>query len=277
MKTRAITGFFFVIAMLGSVLLGGEVFSVFYWLLATACLFEFYGMFEQTVTSEPEKSGRPDKRWAMLLGFVAYGLLLAVDRNLLPVEARAILVLLLPALMIIRLYKQAAKPFESIATTMLGILYVLVPFYCFYRLAFIGGDYDYVYPLAFLLLLWTNDTGAYLIGRAFGRHKLFPRISPGKTWQGFVGGLISAILVGVIVYRYVGDGLPAWQWITLGVIVSVGGTFGDLVESMLKRSLQVKDSGNLLPGHGGLLDRFDGLLIAAPAALLFFSITHSFS
>lgn len=277
MKTRAITGFFFVLAMLGSVLLGVEVFSVFYWLLATACLYEFYSMFEQQANSETASSARPDKRWGLLLGFLALGLLVGVDLGFLPVAVRASLIVLLPLLMVLRLYNPAEKPFESIATTVLGLLYVLIPFYCFYRLAFIGGEYNALLPLGFLLLLWTNDTGAYLIGRAFGRHKLFLRISPGKTWQGFVGGLISSILVGFILHRYTGGVLPAWQWISLGVIVSIGGTYGDLVESMLKRSLQVKDSGNLLPGHGGLLDRFDGLLIAAPTALLFFTILQAFS
>jgi len=117
-------------------------------------------------------------------------------------------------------------------------------------------------------MLWANDTGAYLSGRSFGKHKLFERISPNKTWEGFIGGILLAVVIALNLEHYFGA-LSKWEWVTMAVIIGVFGTLGDLVESMLKRSLGVKDSGNILPGHGGLLDRFDGLLMAAPLVFFF--------
>lgn len=112
-------------------------------------------------------------------------------------------------------------------------------------------------------MLWTNDTGAYLAGRFFGKHKLFERISPKKTWEGSIGGGILTIGVAFILSVYFTN-LDQTNWIVLAILVAVFGGLGDLVESMLKRSLNIKDSGNLLPGHGGILDRFDGLLLSIP-------------
>lgn len=265
MKTRAITGFFFVVAMVASVLMGAGVFAVFYSALAAACLFEFYGMFAWSDT-------RPDRLQGTVLGFAAFALLLAIDFELLSPDYALIILLLLPVFMVTQLFRKTAKPFEGVATTLLGVFYVILPFYCFYRLGFLSGNFQFQLPLGFLLMLWANDTGAYLIGRAFGKNKLFERISPGKTWEGFAGGLLSALLAGLILFQYTGDVLPRWQWLSLGVLIAVAGTLGDLVESMLKRSLNVKDSGNLLPGHGGLLDRFDGLLVAAPVTYVFLAL-----
>ena len=265
MKTRAITGFFFVIAMLGSLLLGAEVFAIFYLLLASACLFEFYGMFSAAEI-------QPRRTLGLFLGFLSFTLLVLADFGLVPTTSLAFILLLLPILMISQLYRLEAKPFERIAATLLGIFYVILPFYCFYQLGFVSDRYQFQLPLGFFLMLWANDTGAYLIGRAFGRTKLLERISPGKTWEGFVGGLVSAILVGFILHQYTVGILLQWQWITVAVLISTFGTLGDLTESMLKRSLGVKDSGKLLPGHGGLLDRFDGLLIAAPVVYVFLAV-----
>ena len=114
-----------------------------------------------------------------------------------------------------------------------------------------------------MILLWANDTGAYLVGMKFGRNKLFERHSPKKTWEGFIGGIVIGAAAAVIISYYFKD-LPWNQWVSVAILISCFGTLGDLVESMFKRSINVKDSGGILPGHGGLLDRFDGLLIAAP-------------
>ncbi|MNY33104.1 Phosphatidate cytidylyltransferase [compost metagenome] len=124
-----------------------------------------------------------------------------------------------------------------------------------------------------MILLWTSDTGAYLAGRSLGKHKLFERISPKKTWEGFIGGIVLAVLVSLCLAHYF-ETIPQWQWIIVAMIIAVFGTLGDLVESMLKRSLNVKDSGHILPGHGGLLDRFDGLLIAGPLVYLFLFLVN---
>jgi phosphatidate cytidylyltransferase len=125
--------------------------------------------------------------------------------------------------------------------------------------------------LGFLLILWLNDTGAYLIGSWIGKHKLFERISPKKTWEGSMGGAFMALLTSWGMALLV-KGIPLWQWISIGLIIVIFGTLGDLVESMLKRSLGIKDSGTILPGHGGILDRFDALLLAVPFVFVFLAI-----
>ena len=138
-------------------------------------------------------------------------------------------------------------------------------------LAFITGSYNHGIPLGFMLMLWANDTGAYIMGKSFGKHKLFERVSPGKTWEGLAGGILSAVVAAGVIARYF-TVLDTWQWLCVALIISVFGTFGDLVESLFKRSRQIKDSGAILPGHGGLLDRFDGLLLAAPIVFVFLKL-----
>ena len=140
----------------------------------------------------------------------------------------------------------------------------------------VEGDvvYNSLLPLSVFIFLWANDTGAYCFGSLFGKHKLFPRISPAKSWEGSIGGaivvLVAAWILG-IVDRNMGNmsGLTSVQWLGLGLVVVVFGTWGDLVESLFKRTLGIKDSGSILPGHGGMLDRFDSSLMAMPAAVLY--------
>jgi phosphatidate cytidylyltransferase len=131
------------------------------------------------------------------------------------------------------------------------------------------------FPLGFLIMLWANDTGAYLSGNFLGRTKLFERHSPKKTWEGFIGGVLISAVAGYIISIYFKD-LQWSQWVIMAVLISCFGTLGDLVESMFKRSINVKDSGGILPGHGGLLDRFDGLLLSAPIVYAYlYLITNS--
>ena len=133
--------------------------------------------------------------------------------------------------------------------------------------------YNYLLPLSLFIFLWVNDTGAYCCGSLFGKHKLFARVSPGKTWEGSIGGAVFVIIAAAIIGWLVGDmegGYSIPVWIGLGLVVVVFGTLGDLVESLFKRTLGIKDSGNILPGHGGMLDRFDSSLMAIPAAVIYF-------
>ena len=120
--------------------------------------------------------------------------------------------------------------------------------------------------IGLLCIIWASDTFAYLTGKAFGKHKLFERISPKKTIEGFLGGLVGAMIISILIDIY--SVRPMWQWIILAVVLVVTGTIGDLVESSFKRAAKVKDSGTILPGHGGLLDRLDSLLFASPFAYL---------
>ena len=182
-------------------------------------------------------------------------------------------------LLVSELYLKAEHPIHDWAYTMLAQLYIALPLATVNVLAFRqtpDGDiaYYYLLPLSVFIFLWTSDTGAYVSGSLFGRHKLFPRVSPAKTWEGSIGGgiltLIVAILIGVIDQR--GGhlaGLNLAEWAGLGFVVCLFGTWGDLVESLFKRTLGVKDSGSILPGHGGMLDRFDSSLLAIPAAVVY--------
>ncbi|MES2808814.1 MAG: phosphatidate cytidylyltransferase [Bacteroidota bacterium] len=258
MKTRAITGFFFIIVMLGSVLLGAYVFSGFFLLLSLFALWEFYGLVK--------KAGiKPNLPTGILNGvaiFVIFALLNAPAET----DLHKLIVLLpvtLCTVFIQELFKKHQAPFTNIGYTYLGLIFTIVPFTFFHALAYIGGTFNFHYPMAFLLMLWANDTGAYLVGSKLGKTKLFERHSPKKTWEGLIGGIVITALAAYVINLYFAD-LALMQWIWVGVIISCFGTTGDLIESMFKRSIDVKDSGGILPGHGGLLDRFDGLLIAAP-------------
>lgn len=180
-------------------------------------------------------------------------------------------------LLISELYTKSANAVADWAYTMLGQLYIALPLALINILAFPVQDiqyYDMYLPLSVFILLWCNDAGAYCVGSLIGKHKLFPRISPGKTWEGSIGGgVIAIIAAGIIGYLVnnsdAGHLLNVWEWLGLAVIVVVFGTWGDLVESLFKRTLGIKDSGNILPGHGGMMDRFDSSLMAIPAAVIY--------
>lgn len=165
------------------------------------------------------------------------------------------------------------KPFTNIAMTLLGVIYVPVPFSLLIVLALRGGTYHPMQILGCLLLLFASDIGAYFAGRQFGRRKLFLRVSPKKSWEGSIGGAVFATFIAFLLGQFTNEpGLERWHWFCLGAIIVVAGTYGDLVESLFKRSLAIKDSGNAIPGHGGFLDRFDGLLLAAPFLITFLKL-----
>ena len=172
----------------------------------------------------------------------------------------------------IKLYKKfERKPFTNIAYTFLGLFYVAIPFSLLNIAVFDETGYHFEVILGCLLILWASDTGAYFAGTFFGKRKLFERISPKKSWEGFFGGAVLALLFAFGVSKYL-DYLNTVQWMVVAVIIIVAGTFGDLIESLLKRSIEIKDSGTTLPGHGGFLDRFDGLLISAPFIVAYLEI-----
>jgi len=181
------------------------------------------------------------------------------------------------ALFIIELYRKKTAPFQNVAYTLLGFIWIAMPFslFNFYFIPELYNGDSHVTAMALFVFLWVNDTGAYLSGLAFGKHKLFERISPKKTWEGSIGGFVFTIATAYIVSNFwTGYSFPAW--ILFGSITAVAGTFGDLFESLLKRSIGCKDSGNIIPGHGGFLDRFDSFLFAAPVVLVFMIIYHFF-
>lgn len=185
-------------------------------------------------------------------------------------------------LFIAELYTKTPNPINNWAYTMLAQMYIALPFSTINVLAFRAtGDgvvYNYLLPLSVFIFLWTNDTGAYLSGSLFGKHKLFPRVSPGKSWEGSIGGGLLVLAMAAAVGFYETSALHSGaaevalsipQWMGLGLVVVFFGTWGDLVESLFKRTIGIKDSGNILPGHGGMLDRFDSSLMAFPAAVVY--------
>lgn len=183
-------------------------------------------------------------------------------------------------LFVAELYLKNESPILSWAYTMLGQMYIAFPLSLINILAFgngdvsVGGSANMLLPLSVFILLWANDTGAYCTGSLLGRHKLFPRISPAKSWEGSIGGGVLSIIVAALICHYGANGagtkgMDIMVWIGLGVVVVVFGTWGDLVESLFKRTIGVKDSGKILPGHGGMLDRFDSSLLAIPAVVVY--------
>ncbi|MGV3539707.1 MAG: phosphatidate cytidylyltransferase, partial [Rufibacter sp.] len=155
----------------------------------------------------------------------------------------------------------------------LGVFYIALPFTLLHVLAFLPGQYSWQIILGIMFLIWASDTGAYAAGKSFGKHKLFPRISPGKTWEGWVGGVVLSLVVAYVLSLFYQD-LALEHWLGMAVLVSIFGVLGDLVESMLKRSLGVKDSGTLIPGHGGILDRFDSLILVVPFLVAFLMLAQ---
>lgn len=177
------------------------------------------------------------------------------------------------------LYTKSSDSVNDWAYTMLSQMYIALPLSTINVIAFRQAAdglnyYYYLLPLSTFIFLWTNDTGAYCTGSLFGKHKLFPRISPAKSWEGSIGGGILVLIVASVMYYIESQGenlsgLNLIEWLGLGLVVVVFGTWGDLVESLLKRTLGIKDSGNILPGHGGILDRFDSSLMAIPASVVY--------
>lgn len=261
MKTRAITGFFFVIVLVGSVVTGAVPFSIFFLLISLVSLHEFYKMVKTDDI-------HPNLLAGLTLSAAFFIFLILFELGKIPAKIFLYGIPLLTLIFLLELYRKHQKPFLSIGYTFLGFIFAVLPFMFFYSLGFLDQRYNYQYPLGFLIMLWASDTGAYLSGVTFGKHKLFERHSPKKTWEGLIGGLIISLLAAYTL-SYFYHGLELWQWIISSLIIVTFGTYGDLTESMLKRSHHIKDSGNILPGHGGLLDRFDGLLISAPLVYAF--------
>jgi len=181
-------------------------------------------------------------------------------------------ILLIPILLTFSLFIKSSDILMKIALVLLGIIYITFPFVL---LNFIGNpwltkfDDPRIILLSFFIFVWTNDTFAYLMGVNFGRHRLFERLSPAKTWEGMLGGIFFTLVMGILLSCFFKE-LSFIQWIGMALITSVSGILGDLSESLIKRTFGVKDSGKAIPGHGGFLDRFDSILFATPSIFVYF-------
>jgi len=214
----------------------------------------------------------PLKVWGTFIGQLFFILTFLIEADILDLKYFLIIFPFLASVFMIKIYKKNdITPFTNIAYTFLGIIYVAIPFALLHVIAFETGEYSYEIVLGILLILWASDTGAYFAGITFGRKKLFERISPKKTWEGSIGGGILALAMafGLSQFHTV---LTMYQWLVAAGLIVITGTYGDLIESVFKRGIEIKDSGRSLPGHGGFLDRFDSLLLAAPFITVFIKL-----
>lgn len=267
MLVRTISGAVFVLIVTGAVIAGPFSFLALFFLISLLSQFEFYKLIQKYNVQPAHVIG-------LLCGITLYGSVALELLGLLPLKAILTIIPLITLLFISELYRNLKQPFLNVAASLLGIVYAVVPFVLLALLAFYNGSidgYSSQIILGILILQWTSDTGQYLSGRAFGKTKLFERISPKKTWEGLIGGIILSVAGSYIIAQYFLD-LTLVNWIVISILIVICGTLGDLTESMLKRSIDVKDSGNIMPGHGGMLDRFDGLIGAIPFIYFYIAV-----
>ena len=273
--TRTLTAVWIVIFILGGFWLHPVSFFITGLVLLAGAQYEYYLLIKNTGI-------RPQIITGILTGCSLYIVSTLVAAGLVDKKYFLFIIPLALIIMITELYRKQERPFDSLAHTFFALLYIAVPFSLFPFSAFSRTGFssllahpDIVFSpgivVGFLLLLWANDTGAYITGVTLGRHRLMERISPKKSWEGFFGGMIIAVMVAWLLSGWLGV-VDTAGWIIISLIISIAGTFGDLIESMLKRSIDVKDSGSILPGHGGFLDRFDSAIISFPLVYLFISL-----
>lgn len=272
---RTITGAFIVICVLGGLWLHPVSFFIIIAVMIAGTQNEYYMMVRGTGI-------RPQTITGIIAGFIIYLISTTVAAGWLPGKSFLLLIPVVTVVMVAELFRKVERPFDSLAHTFFSILYTAAPFSLLPFTAFNhtgleslihmnGVVFSPGIPVGFFLLLWTNDTGAYLVGSAIGKHRLFERISPKKSWEGFLGGLLLTLLVARLIGGWLGVA-DTNGWMIIAVIISIAGTAGDLLESMLKRSLGLKDSGAILPGHGGFLDRFDSVVISFPLVYLYIAM-----
>ena len=266
---RTIFGAIFVIVLIAGIVINPIAFFAIFLGITLLSTYEFYKLILQTNCNPQITLGLFGT--AMLFSacfFYAY------LNNYLVFSLFILTTVLIP---IAELYRKKKNPFANIAYTFMGLLYVALPFSLLNFLVFPFGDNEFNWKILMgvFVLIWANDTIAYLVGVNFGKHRLFERISPKKSWEGSIGGGIITLGLAWVISMYSRELTPI-QWIITGAIVVVFGSLGDLVESMLKRSLKIKDSGSIIPGHGGLLDRFDAILLVSPLIFVFLQIIKEY-
>jgi phosphatidate cytidylyltransferase len=243
--------------------------------ILTGSLYEYYKIIR-------DSGIRPQMMTGLISGIILYTVSTLVAAGYLTSDYFLVMLPLLVIILVTELFRKQERPFDSLAHTIFALIYIAVPLSLFPFSAFSKTGISSIIPpgsivfspgviVGFFLLLWANDTGAYLIGISLGKHRLMERISPKKSWEGFFGGLVISALAAWLISEWL-DIQGAGGWIVIALIISITGTFGDLIESMLKRSMGVKDSGTIMPGHGGFLDRFDSAIVSFPLVYLFIAL-----
>ncbi len=263
---RAITGVIFVVALVMSILSGERTLAVVFGFVSIIGASEFTRIIGRPARNTFQGS------FMMLSTGVLYGLIAASALHLIELKYLAIWIPFVVVQISSELFSKKPE-FISLGLNVFGSILIATSFGSIQCLGQIFGEYNYHLPLGFFVFLWVNDTGAYLMGKWRGKTKLIPKISPGKTVEGFVGG-VGLTLAAAFVASTIESPLAKQDWIVMALCVSVFSNFGDWTESMLKRTYDVKDSGRILPGHGGVLDRFDGVLLAVPMLLFYFLLRY---
>ncbi len=271
-RTRAITGLSFAAVVFGSIFFSKYTFVLLFLLIGGLCLWE---LFTHTMKDEQPTSRKVRRLAGLVLALLPLVFIdAALLQNLPALEYLSrVSYFLLPLFLLVFIYELFTKteqPFSNLAFIALGVFYVTIPMILLSIVAFRGAAFSPALAFGMLILVWANDTAAYMTGSQIGKHKFFPRISPKKTWEGIIGGAVGAIVISCLCSLvFKSETLSMIEWMGLGVVIAIFGPLGDLVESMMKRSLNIKDSGNLLPGHGGFLDRFDAFIFIIPFSALY--------
>jgi phosphatidate cytidylyltransferase len=265
---RFITGIIGVSIMIGAILWNEYSFIILFLFITVMSMHEFYTWCEKNAM-------QPQKYLGIIIGVLLF-LLFSWFVNFIPVKIFIIILPLVFCIFIRELYTKSENPFINIAITVLGIIYLAVPMALMNLLSPKGfwqswGDAHSLMVIGYFFIVWASDIGAYFFGKKFGKRKLFERISPHKTWEGSIGGTLTALLMAFLVSNYFTE-VRLTDWFVIALIVVVTGTLGDLVESMFKRSIHIKDSGNTLPGHGGFLDRFDAVFLSVPFVFIYLQL-----
>ena len=279
LMVRTLSGLVLVAVFVGAVLGSQWSFGALLLLILVGGQTEFYKLARET--------GLSPQRWmGLAVGVLLFALNFIVfrqfSRSVTDEAGGAVLYLLLyiglllPTLFVCELFRRSATPLANLGATLLGVLYVAVPLSLLLYVPVLAGDgvWRPETVLCYIFIIWANDVFAYLVGMTFGRHRLCERLSPKKSWEGFFGGLAGAVATGLAA-AYALDA-NYWVWGGLALVASLSGVAGDLVEAMFKREAGVKDSGQVIPGHGGVLDRFDALLLSAPYVFLYLLLVGRF-
>lgn len=272
LMVRTLSGLVLVAVFVGAVLGSQWSFGALLLLILVGGQTEFYKLARET--------GLSPQRWmGLAVGVLLFALNFIVfrqfSRSVTDEAGGAVLYLLLyiglllPTLFVCELFRRSATPLANLGATLLGVLYVAVPLSLLLYVPVLAGDgvWRPETVLCYIFIIWANDVFAYLVGMSVGRHRLCERLSPKKSWEGFFGGIAGAVAMGIVAARMLDGNM--WVWAGLALVAAVSGVLGDLVESMFKRAAGVKDSGRLIPGHGGVLDRFDAMLLSAPFVFVY--------
>lgn len=271
---RTITGIIFVSIVLTSIYFQPDykTLTTLFALVMGYGLLEFYSLVNKGFNTQVPTA------YMFICGLILYGFVGSTcSDTLTTLVFAALYILCITGLFIYELYRKKEQPIHNIAFSLLGQVMVALPCSLINLIA-VPDQIHWVFAL--FILIWLSDTGAYLVGCTLGKHKLFERISPKKSWEGFFGGCAFAIGGSMLLWHLfttvwpIGTNTTWWQWLIFAIIIIIFGTYGDLSESLLKRAANIKDSGNILPGHGGILDRFDSLLLCIPVVYIYLEILN---